>query len=60
MTGYLGEYEIYFIPIKGYGLGRVIALLRACRMPPLFRSFWLLVGALQGNPENFRDFQDFS
>ena len=55
------EYLIFsIIPIKGYGLDPVFALRPPCRLPRLlFRSIWLLVRALQGDPENSGNFQAF-
>ena len=48
------------IPIKGYGLDPIFALRPPCRLPRLlFRSIWLLVRALQGDPENSGNFQAF-
>ena len=49
-----------YIPIKGYGLDPIFALRPLCRLPRLlFRSIWLLVRALQGDPENSGNFKAY-
>ena len=54
------ESKEYTRKIKGYGLGRLFRSAAALSYAPVFfRSFWLLVGALQGIPENSRKFSGF-